>query len=137
MKGLAFTVSMFLRLSEESPGRSVEAVVSDVEAYAARLVQAGNVIQGAFSDLGIGEPASPAASADVPAVAPAPDPKPDTAEILAEAQRIDAAPAAIVGGAGHVATGSTLDMPLTGYGGAGAPAATPPAPGIGGLPPGN
>jgi hypothetical protein len=114
MKGLAFAVSLFHRLTAEDPSKSVEAVVSDVESFAARLVVAGKVVEAAFADAEL----APAA-VDVFKGAPP----------LIESVR------AIVGGA-STPTGAESVSVSGATVASTPPAPTPPAPGIGGLPPG-
>lgn len=109
MKGLAFAVSLFHRLSAEAPSKPVEAVVSDVEAFAKRLIEAGKSVEAAFAD----------ASAELAAVV---EPKGDTAKTAAVAV--------------FPASPKPADPVSAIVGGAVTPAPTPVAPGMGGVPSG-
>lgn len=140
MKGLAFAVSLFHRLSEEAPSRSVSAVILDVEDFAARLVEAGKRIEGAFADAVTGDAVDastvPAAIAMRSAGAassaqPAKSLMRAASDFMA-ADEVDSVRALVGGGR----TAAVMDPPTINVSGTG-PAPTPPAPGIGGLPEGN
>lgn len=119
MKGLAFAVSLFHRLSAEAPSRSVSAVILDVEDFAARLVEAGKCIEGAFAD--DSTPTAP------PAGKPLTPAELDQIAAIMKSSEV-APPRALVGGGRPAA--EMDDASRTG------PAPTPPAPGIAGVPAG-
>ena len=123
MKGLAFAVSLFHRLSAEAPSRRVSDVILDIEDFAARLVEAGKRIEGAFAYDGpvTGEPA-------IKALTPAELDRIATIMKPSEAEP----PRALVGGGRPVAE---TDTPTDNASRTG-PAPTPPAPGIAGVPAG-
>lgn len=121
MKGLAFAVSLFSRLSAEFPHLNAIGIVEKIEEVARRLTEAGKVVDAAFGEpvLVTGTSLSPGEIANIDAYL-------KTGKV-SEAEPVHAT----VGGA------STPVAIVEGKGGTGAaPAPTPVPPGIEGLTPG-